>query len=270
MNGRLTPNAAHSPRPACATDDRSSWSGTTTCGHDTWPWSSPVGGDIALGDEAGAKDATFNDAAWRKLALPHDWSIGLDPAEGPHTGAGTGFLPGDRDQIYELPKDDLYLVGTSEVPLAGLHADEIIDAERLPIRYSGLSTCFRREAGAAGATTILGDWGFSSDERPHGDRLGRVASHRPTFTVYVDRPRKVAQVWPLGDEPPIEESRQPLTQLIFAELSKQERHLGLLGRQTPAHAQRALERIQPGETEKRRTIRRQHALVSLLAQRAHG
>jgi len=66
---------------------------------------------------------------------------------------GTGFLPGDRDQIYELPKDDLYLVGTSEVTLAGLHADEIIDAERLPIRYSGLSTCFRREAGAAGRDT---------------------------------------------------------------------------------------------------------------------
>jgi PII-like signaling protein len=57
-----------------------------------------------------------------------------------------------------------------------------------------------REAGAAGATTILGDWGFSSDERPYGDRLGRVASHRPTYTVYVDRPRKVAEVWPLIDE----------------------------------------------------------------------
>ncbi|HEY5976456.1 MAG TPA: serine--tRNA ligase [Solirubrobacterales bacterium] len=66
---------------------------------------------------------------------------------------GTGFLPGDRDQIYEVPKDDLYLVGTAEVPLAGLHADEIIDAGRLPIRYSGLSTCFRREAGAAGRDT---------------------------------------------------------------------------------------------------------------------
>jgi PII-like signaling protein len=57
-----------------------------------------------------------------------------------------------------------------------------------------------REAGAAGATTILGDWGFSSDERPYGDRLGRVRSHRPTYTVYVDRPRKVAEVWPLLDE----------------------------------------------------------------------
>ena len=57
-----------------------------------------------------------------------------------------------------------------------------------------------REAGAAGATTILGDWGFSSDEPPHGDKLGRVTSHRPTYTVYIDRPEKVAEVWPLIDE----------------------------------------------------------------------
>jgi seryl-tRNA synthetase len=66
---------------------------------------------------------------------------------------GTGFLPGDRDQIYEIPKDELFLVGTSEVPLAGLHADEILEAERLPLRYAGFSTCFRREAGAAGRDT---------------------------------------------------------------------------------------------------------------------
>jgi seryl-tRNA synthetase len=66
---------------------------------------------------------------------------------------GTGFLPGDRDQIYEIPKDDLFLVGTSEVALAGLHADEILAAEALPLRYAGFSTCFRREAGAAGRDT---------------------------------------------------------------------------------------------------------------------
>ncbi len=66
---------------------------------------------------------------------------------------GTGFLPGDRDQIYEIPKDDLFLVGTSEVALAGLHAGEILDAEALPLRYAGFSTCFRREAGAAGRDT---------------------------------------------------------------------------------------------------------------------
>jgi seryl-tRNA synthetase len=66
---------------------------------------------------------------------------------------GTGFLPGDRDQIYEIPKDELFLTGTSEVALAGLHAGEILDAAELPLRYCGFSTCFRREAGAAGRDT---------------------------------------------------------------------------------------------------------------------
>ena len=66
---------------------------------------------------------------------------------------GTGFLPGDRDQIYEVPKDELFLVGTSEVALASLHADQILDAGRLPLRYAGFSPCFRREAGAAGRDT---------------------------------------------------------------------------------------------------------------------
>jgi seryl-tRNA synthetase len=66
---------------------------------------------------------------------------------------GTGFLPGDRDQIYEVPKDELFLVGTSEVSLAALHAGEILAADQLPLRYAGFSTCFRREAGAAGRDT---------------------------------------------------------------------------------------------------------------------
>jgi seryl-tRNA synthetase len=66
---------------------------------------------------------------------------------------GTGFLPGDRDQIYEIPKDELFLTGTSEVALAGLHADQILEADSLPLRYCGFSTCFRREAGAAGRDT---------------------------------------------------------------------------------------------------------------------
>jgi seryl-tRNA synthetase len=66
---------------------------------------------------------------------------------------GTGMFPGDRDQIYEIPKDDLFLTGTSEVALAGLHAGEILDADALPLRYSAFSTCFRREAGAAGRDT---------------------------------------------------------------------------------------------------------------------
>jgi seryl-tRNA synthetase len=66
---------------------------------------------------------------------------------------GTGFFPGEREMIYEIPKDELFLVGTSEVSLAALHGDEIIAAERLPLRYAGISTCFRREAGAAGKDT---------------------------------------------------------------------------------------------------------------------
>jgi seryl-tRNA synthetase len=66
---------------------------------------------------------------------------------------GTGFLPGDRDQIYEIPKDELFLTGTSEVALASLHADQILDAEALPLRYCAFSSCFRREAGAAGRDT---------------------------------------------------------------------------------------------------------------------
>jgi seryl-tRNA synthetase len=66
---------------------------------------------------------------------------------------GTGFLPDTEQQIYRLEEDDLYLVGTSEVALASLHDEEILDAERLPLRYAGFSPCFRREAGAAGKDT---------------------------------------------------------------------------------------------------------------------
>ena len=66
---------------------------------------------------------------------------------------GTGFFPGEREMIYEIERDDLFLVGTSEVSLAALHADQILDAAELPRRYAGISTCFRREAGAAGKDT---------------------------------------------------------------------------------------------------------------------
>ncbi len=65
----------------------------------------------------------------------------------------TGFFPTDRQSVYSLADDDLYLIGTSEVPLAALHAGEILAAEDLPLRYAGLSSCFRREAGAAGRDT---------------------------------------------------------------------------------------------------------------------
>jgi seryl-tRNA synthetase len=66
---------------------------------------------------------------------------------------GTGFLPDTEQQIYHLPEDDLYLVGTSEVALASLHAGEVLDEDSLPRLYAGFSPCFRREAGAAGKDT---------------------------------------------------------------------------------------------------------------------
>jgi seryl-tRNA synthetase len=66
---------------------------------------------------------------------------------------GTGYFPAEREMIYEIPRDELFLVGTSEVSLAALHADQIMEASELPKRYAGLSTCFRREAGAAGRDT---------------------------------------------------------------------------------------------------------------------
>ena len=66
---------------------------------------------------------------------------------------GTGFFPTEETNIYGIERDELYLVGTSEVPLAAMRGGEILDADELPLRYVGYSTCFRREAGAAGKDT---------------------------------------------------------------------------------------------------------------------
>ncbi|NLU76273.1 serine--tRNA ligase [Streptomyces sp. HNM0575] len=71
----------------------------------------------------------------------------------PQAMEGTGFLGQAAQDVYHLEKDDFYLVGTSEVPLAGYHMDEIIDASRLPLRYAAFSPCFRREAGSYGKDT---------------------------------------------------------------------------------------------------------------------
>ena len=71
----------------------------------------------------------------------------------PEVMAGTGFLGAHADEINHLPYDDLYLVGTSEVPLAGYHSDEILDLSAGPRRYAGWSSCFRREAGSYGKDT---------------------------------------------------------------------------------------------------------------------
>ncbi|MFF8309241.1 serine--tRNA ligase [Streptomyces lydicus] len=71
----------------------------------------------------------------------------------PHAMEGTGFLGQAAENVYHLEKDDYYLVGTSEVPLAAYHMDEIVDAGQLPLRYAGFSPCFRREAGTYGKDT---------------------------------------------------------------------------------------------------------------------
>ncbi|KUF15733.1 serine--tRNA ligase [Streptomyces silvensis] len=71
----------------------------------------------------------------------------------PRAMEGTGFLGQAAENVYHLEKDDYYLVGTSEVPLAAYHMDEIVDADKLPLRYAGFSPCFRREAGTYGKDT---------------------------------------------------------------------------------------------------------------------
>ncbi|HZC94286.1 MAG TPA: serine--tRNA ligase [Mycobacterium sp.] len=71
----------------------------------------------------------------------------------PEVMSGTGFLGAHADEVYRVEADDLYLVGTSEVPLAGYHADEILDLSSGPQRYAGWSSCFRREAGSYGKDT---------------------------------------------------------------------------------------------------------------------
>ncbi|WP_236241995.1 serine--tRNA ligase [Streptomyces sp. CC228A] len=71
----------------------------------------------------------------------------------PRAMEGTGFLGQAAENVYHLEKDDFYLVGTSEVPLAAYHMDEILDADKLPLRYAGFSPCYRREAGTYGKDT---------------------------------------------------------------------------------------------------------------------
>jgi len=89
-----------------------------------------------------------------RLATDNGFTLMIPPVlVRPEVMAGTGFLGAHADEIYHLAADDLYLVGTSEVPLAGYHADEILDLSAGALRYAGWSTCFRREAGSYGKDT---------------------------------------------------------------------------------------------------------------------
>jgi seryl-tRNA synthetase len=103
-------------------------------------------------------DLVFVELALVRFALERLRGHGFTPAAPPvlvreQALFGTGFFPGEREMIYEVPRDELFLVGTSEVSLASLHADQILEAGELPLRYAGFSTCFRREAGAGGRDT---------------------------------------------------------------------------------------------------------------------
>jgi seryl-tRNA synthetase len=103
-------------------------------------------------------DTALLATALYRFALDHVVAAGFTPVIPPvlvreEAMVGTGFFPTERSNIYALEADDLYLTGTSEVALAGLHMGEILEADELPLRYAGFSTCFRREAGAAGKDT---------------------------------------------------------------------------------------------------------------------
>jgi seryl-tRNA synthetase len=89
-----------------------------------------------------------------RLAADNGFTLMIPPVlVRPEVMAGTGFLGAHAEEVYHVPADDLYLVGTSEVPLAGYHADEILDLSDGPLRYAGWSSCFRREAGSYGKDT---------------------------------------------------------------------------------------------------------------------
>jgi seryl-tRNA synthetase len=96
--------------------------------------------------------------ALSRLAMEHAMGWGFTPVVAPslvrpEAMEGTGFLGSHAPEVYRVDADDLYLVGTSEVALAAMHSDEILDAADLPRRYAGFSSCFRREAGSYGQDT---------------------------------------------------------------------------------------------------------------------
>jgi seryl-tRNA synthetase len=89
-----------------------------------------------------------------RLATQNGFTLVIPPVlVRPEIMEGTGFLGAHSEEVYRLEADDLYLVGTSEVPLAGYHSDEILDLSAGPLRYAGWSSCFRREAGSHGKDT---------------------------------------------------------------------------------------------------------------------
>ncbi|HZG34740.1 MAG TPA: serine--tRNA ligase [Gaiellaceae bacterium] len=120
---------------------------------------------------------------------------------------GTGAFPSDEANVYELPADGLYLAGTAEIPVASLHAGEILGAEELPLRYVAFSPCFRREAGAAGRDTrgMIRVHQFNKVEqfaltRPEDswDEHERLLANTEGLVAALDLPYRVV-VLPAGD-----------------------------------------------------------------------
>ena len=166
------PNLAHESVPAGGTDEDNveikQWGTPRVFGFEPRDHQD-IGESLGIIDvEAGARvsgsrfaylkgQAVMLELGLVRWALEMLWGEGFTPVIPPVLVRepalyGTGFFPGDQDQVYSLEKDDLFLVGTSEVPLAALHAGQILTGE-LPIRYAGFSTCFRREAGTYGKDT---------------------------------------------------------------------------------------------------------------------
>ena len=116
---------------------------------------------------------------------------------------GTGFLPDTEQQIYRLADDELYLAGTSEVALASLHADELLAEDELPLRYAGFSSCFRREAGAAGKDTRgifrvhqfdkVEMYSFVASERS-GDEHDRLLAIQEGLLAALELPYRVVNI----------------------------------------------------------------------------
>ncbi|MGH3483089.1 MAG: serine--tRNA ligase, partial [Nocardioidaceae bacterium] len=122
----------------------------------------------------------------------------------PRAMEGTGFLGQAADDVYYLPKDDLYLVGTSEVALAAYHTDEILDARSLPLRYTAFSPCYRREAGSYGKDTkgiIRVHWfdkvemfAFTTVEESYAEHERLLAYEKEWLTDVVELPFRVIDV----------------------------------------------------------------------------
>ncbi|MTD15598.1 serine--tRNA ligase [Nakamurella sp. YIM 132087] len=121
----------------------------------------------------------------------------------PESMDGTGFLGEHNDEVYRLEADDLYLVGTSEVPLAAYHSDEILDLSDGPVRYAGWSSCFRREAGSYGKDTRgilrvhqfdkVEMFSYTTPERAHDEHLALLGFEREMLDA-IEVPYRIIDV----------------------------------------------------------------------------